>query len=321
MDSELDITLDDLVYRNYYEIVDESCPPSVLAYLDEHDSVLGEDAVFVKQLTKIGTNMLACNPKSLSCAQLVKLFTFNVEGFELIRRDRADGHKHRWWDIMEAHFFSHAGNVARHLYEQTQKTHWLRQAYQAAKMSYEIGVEVDPQHAGYNASFAADHAQMLYTFTLEENFIEDAYRLHREASDLLAQVDKRTAGFSAFSAAKDADHAYKIGQRIFWLERMWQAYARSAELLASADEIGAAATAYSRAGRFGLEAYQSRCPVPTPETIAGYYEKGVELTSQKNVDSLGKVMKWARDGFSALMRDTKDVKWKKRFEQLEARYR
>ncbi len=244
-------TLDDYVERNYDRLKDSECLPMMLAYLDQTESVLDEDIIFVKQLTKVGRLICKQSPERLTDDHLRKLFQFNLDGLRLIR-EHADDEEQKRYAIIDAHLLADAANIADLLYKRTGDLMWGEQAYDFSLACADQSIEREPEHARVGYETAAVYAQILFMRDRNPVWLERKYDARLHLVELQVGIEQ---GYVAQRAGKTAlDLAYVTRHRS-WLKKAQTHFLFSIDLFEQAGEVAEVAWGHSHLAQSYFKAF------------------------------------------------------------------
>src|SRR3989344_1925351 len=119
-------TLLDINYYGFTQHSGQRCIDLVVRYIQENNTVSDEDIIFIKNLTKVAGRIV--EDTSRLDGQLEKLYRFNMEGVDVVRKDSNGLTENRSINI-ESHLFSHAGDAAEALFTMTGDVEWAERWY------------------------------------------------------------------------------------------------------------------------------------------------------------------------------------------------
>ena len=223
MDSELVQLL-----REEYDLesVSDECKRRILKFMRETNSVLDEDIIHIKQLTKKAQYILDSDPDSLDGFLLDKLCRFVMEGILIIETRDLEGITGYNLLSLESHLYSHLGDLANRELEIARKSGksidvqimWLERCYDARIRSADMCVELNPSHSAYSYGFAGDTAEKVFKLLREKGesidvqimWLERCYDARIRSADMCFESDMLHAVHSCSFAGNAKRQLYKL---------------------------------------------------------------------------------------------------------------
>lgn len=214
-----------LLKANYDKLTKETgqeCKDLVVEYISLADSVLHKNIIFIKQLSKVASNILKSDPSSLETL-LEKLFQFNNEAIQLIENG-LDGYTQNRLLSLKAHFFADLGDVSKALFEKTQYVIWAEEWYSAYKTSADMSINIDPRHTAYAYGFAGDAAETLFEKTGNIGWAKGWYEARHLCAVMTRELDPRHSAYASGIAGNAATAVYKKTRQRKWCNKAIQSY-------------------------------------------------------------------------------------------------
>src|SRR3989338_450108 len=214
-----------LLEENYDQLTEESgdkCKGLVIGYISLIDSVLQKNIIFIKQLTKVISNILKSDPDSLD-GLLERVFQFSNEGIQIIEKG-LDGYTENRLLSLKAHFFADQGDVSKALFKKTQDVTWAEKWYSAYKTSADMSVNIDPRHAAYAYGFAGDAARVLFEKTGDVTWAKKWYEAAYLSAYMTIIIDPRHSAVAFGIAGNAATAVYKKTRQRKWYNRAIESY-------------------------------------------------------------------------------------------------
>lgn len=197
----------------------EQCKALVVEYISLAPTVSHQNIQFIKNVTKISSNILKSDPNSLD-GLLEKVFQFNNEGIQIIEENYTQNYPLN----LKSHFFAYEGDVAKALFKKTQDVTWAKEWYKDYKTSADISIITDPKHAAYAYGFAGDAAKTLFETTREVGWAKKWYEATNLSANMTKGLDSRHSAFLSGIAGNAATTVYKETRQRKWYNRAIQSY-------------------------------------------------------------------------------------------------
>jgi len=169
--------LSDIMLKESYEEVKEEIVPIYLDFLAQTDSIKDYDLLYIKKVTKVGSNILKQFPEKIN-GQAEKLYSYLIEGVEVaFEINNGDTNISK----MGAHMLSHAAFVAQHLFRKTHKIEWLKESYANDLLSANISETIEPKHSELAYFHSAGTANKLYNLTENVKWLTFTYNSLRKS--------------------------------------------------------------------------------------------------------------------------------------------
>lgn len=264
------MNLEELLKRNYNSLVDRNCKVKVVQYLKETESVSDKDILFVKRLTKVGTNILESFPEALEGLEK-KLFDFHLEGVELARKEKKENDDNLI--KIEGHLCAHAGNVAEVISN-------YEEAYKLYLSSAEVLKDIEPHYALFSLNNARKIAKKMFSKTKDAIWTERWYEIEIKTASLQKEAGKKAEAFSF--AGKAANKTYKMRRDPVWAKRWYEAKVKSGDI--SCDNLNKAYS-YCKAGKAAYTLFMIEHGESWRKLAMENYEKALyyaELLDEEN---------------------------------------
>lgn len=220
--------------------VSPKCKRLVIDFIRANESVLDEDIINIKRLTKKGYHILVSDANSLG-GLIDRLFFFSIEGVMRVEQvRRARNHEINELDLsrMESHLHGYAANVARALFRKTRYLYWGEQWYwhhiESAKISIRIGTKEDLVYCAGRYTSAAEAAEAVYTQNGELEYGERWCEARRIKADIDFELKREDYAFDYLSAGytfktltdetADNAHAIKYAREAIYCYGMFLGY-------------------------------------------------------------------------------------------------
>lgn len=201
----------------------ENCSDLVVEYIQKIDTVKNKSIVFIKRLTKAAQHILESTDKLDD--YLEKIYNFHIEGFET-KTGINELTSYRL-NILKSHLLSHAGDIAKKLFEKTRDISWAEKGYNVYIKSSKIGEKIDPKSAAYSSGFAGD---LTNAIAKEKEFFggfswtRKGYDAEVKSAELSEKIDPKHSAHSYSFAGRKAEKIFKKTKNKMWLARALNCY-------------------------------------------------------------------------------------------------
>jgi hypothetical protein len=158
------------------------CAELVSYYIAHKPTVKDMDLLFVKHLTKVGTNILGSQlniPLNLK-----KLYQFNMEAVHLPLLN-SDNITDEQKILIHAHLYSHGANVAELIFRKEGNDIWAQRSFEASFMSGKLSAPFDPDYAFVRFVNAFRNLKKLGSYDDSEKLFE----LYGHMTEILEESD------------------------------------------------------------------------------------------------------------------------------------
>lgn len=304
--------LDDLIKAEYDgEIsLSEKCKTAAVLYIRENETVAHEDVIFIKRLTKIASRILAEDSFSLD-GLLTRLFEFNLQGIEKVEQGNMDGYSLNNIKSIHSHFYSHAANIAKYIFYNTDDIEWAKKWYDCSEKSAILSEEIYPEHSGNAYVFTGNAANILFEHTGDVMWAEKAYDYFENVVFLLADIDLRKCGLTYMAAAIAAQTIFEKSKEIEWAERAFDCSKEAVFLFADFDSTRTA-YAYNIAGEMAKTIFNREGNIRWAKE---WYESMINAGNffrKEDTQRSAYCYGFAGDAARAIFRITYDAEWLKK---------
>ncbi len=248
---------DELLGESYYgKSVDERCKAQVLEFIAAHESVLGEDLLTIKRLTRVA-HKICFSDLSLPDNIVEKLLLFNLEGITLINSDKKTEYEPSRLQTIESHLYAYAAEAAKALAYKTGELSWAKQWHNLRMISATKSGDSDPKHSAHSYSIGGQGAKSVFNAIKKEEvpWKEKVYWAKQwYEADMLSAIisegfDLKHSAHSYSNAADAAKAVYEVLDRtegipleeqVDWAKKWYSSNISSATLIAGFNQKHAA---------------------------------------------------------------------------------
>ena len=242
-----------LLEENYQNLNSDLCKKLVKEYVDEHESLKGENIFFIKKLSKVIHNILHTEP-SFFRDDLEKLHRYNIEGVEVIRTLDGNEYEDKNLTSIASHFLGYAGEIAYQIYSKNQVEKWAVLCYENNRISARLLQHTNARYSAYTFGYAGSIAKTLYDETNDIRWLYRWYHAKLVSAKVAEDVDTKHASYCYSIAGKAAMQLFEIKKKNLYGTLWHEHYKKSAEL-AIGNNDKHAAHAYSFAGNAAMKLF------------------------------------------------------------------
>ncbi|MBR9680110.1 MAG: hypothetical protein GOU99_03620 [Candidatus Altiarchaeota archaeon] len=293
--------LPELLEQNYECLTKETgqeCTKLFMTFLNEVKTIRDKDVILVKQITKIGSNILKSNSDLIDDELKQRLLQYNHEGAQIIDDLLTDTYLDQYIDEyrlikMKSHFLSHAGSIANNLFVKNRQIEfaeiWYQDCLDSANISIseEFNPPIDPKHATHNFSLAAKSAfeisRKMDNDKDERYWLERSYYGNIDSAEIREQFEFDGAALSFELAGKSAfklsDLYETAPEQTRWMKNSYYSNKNAAKLLFEHDKKHSAEL-FECAAERAADIYWLTKELKWAEGAYRYFKKSAEMVSE-----------------------------------------
>jgi hypothetical protein len=216
-------SLEVLLEENYSELKDEECKKKTIEYIKNTKTVIYENFIFVKRLTKVASHIISKEPELLE-NQLEKLFIFHLEGILLTNKQLESTKKNNKGKITNllkliAHFYGHTGTLADTIFQKTREEYWRNASYNSSFLAAKISEIFDKKEAINYFGYAEKKARINFNETKNIYWAKKWFMICLHSAEISKNIDKKKCINSYFHAIGVSSIIYHKTKNIAWLEK------------------------------------------------------------------------------------------------------
>lgn len=278
---------DELLGESYYgKSVDERCKAQVLEFIAAHESVLGEDLLTIKRLTRVA-HKICFSDLSLPDNIVEKLLLFNLEGITLINSDKKTEYEPSRLQTIESHLYAYAAEAAKVLAYKTGELSWAKQWHNLRMISATKSGDSDPKHSAHSYSIGGQGAKSVFNAIKKEDvpwkekvyWTKQWYGAYMLSAIISEGFDLEHSAHSYSNAADAAKAVYDIldeiegislEEKVDWAKKWYSSNKSSATLSMDFDQKHAAHSYYWAAEAASNVFSKTKNPTWAIESIEKY---------------------------------------------------
>jgi hypothetical protein len=243
LNSNMTECLEEILERNYCEIIDDDITDTVLDYVEKENDIINKDVIFVKRLTKVAYNLIkkqvnGSKEVNISDKILNKLCDFNIIGILMVEESKDLTPLNA--NTLEAHFFAYAGDMVELQYKKSGDIKLAKRAFNMFKSASDKSKDVESIHHAVNLSKATQMARISYNQDFNFMPLNDLIDMMVNAGDAILEFNSISAGLNYEMASYYFEKKYCQSNDIKDLENSFKFIKKSAEIVEDIDKLKSA---------------------------------------------------------------------------------
>jgi hypothetical protein len=185
--------------------VSPECKEKTLEYIASNETICHKEMLFIKHLTKVASLILKEDDSSLN-GFLERIYKYNLEGIRKIESETFNDFDAINIQSLHSHFYSHASNIARKIFELAEDPNWAKIACEYSEKSALLADSIDTVHTANAYLVSAILALDIFEITKELEYGEKCFDFSNHTIFLTGDCDLIRCSSSNRSASIAAKH-------------------------------------------------------------------------------------------------------------------